>query len=159
MNLVGRTPLDCFTCVLIRGRIDATAKRWHAAAFWFARSERLAPSLPDAPLEWSKMLLEKGDASGAASKAAAASRIAPHYADALEVWGEALMRENRSDLAAEKFSAAAKFAPNWGRLHLEWGEALSYSGTPDEARAQYAIASGLYLEPAERSRLRQLQAH
>jgi len=158
-RLIGPTPLDCYSCVRMRGRIDAAARNWAGAAAWFARAAREAPSVPDAFVDWGEMLLAKGDAQGAIYKLSEASRKAPRFADPLELWGEALMREDRSDLALSKFEAANPFAPEWGRLHLKWGEALSFVGRTGDAKAQFAIASSLVLDPADRAQLNTDRMH
>jgi tetratricopeptide (TPR) repeat protein len=151
--LIARTPLDCYACVDMRGNIDAAAKNWGGAAYWFADAARQAPSLPLAYSDWGAMLLAKGDLDGAIAKFEIANQKGPHFADPLEMWGEALIRQNRSDLALAKFAEANKYAPNWGRLHLKWGEALLWSGKTDDAQKQFAIAPTLDLPPSEKSEL------
>ncbi|MGH6889173.1 MAG: hypothetical protein ACREHF_08265 [Rhizomicrobium sp.] len=156
-RIVAATPLDCYDCVRLRGRIDTAAGNWGGAAFWFARAVRMAPSIPVAPSDWGTMLLKKGELHRAVKEFAAAHAKGPHFADPLEGWGEALIRLNRSDLALAKLEAANRFAPNWGRLHLVWGEALSYVGRQSEARAQWTIAARLALTGAERAKLARLR--
>jgi hypothetical protein len=150
---IAATPLDCYLCLRMRGRIEALARNWRGAGYWFARAVRFAPSIPFAYGEWGGMLLAKGDTAGAIAQLSAAHDKAPHYADPLEMWGEALIASNRSDLALAKFAEAADDAPDWGRLHLKWGEALWWSGDRDGARRQFAIAETLCLTPRERARL------
>jgi tetratricopeptide (TPR) repeat protein len=140
---IAKTPLDCYLCLRVRGRIAAEQKNWNGAANWFARAVALAPSVPFAYTEWGQMLLAKGDLDGAVAKFESAHVKGPHYADPLEMWGEALVARNRSDLALAKFEEAAKYAPNWKRLHQKWGEALTYLGRKDEAAKQFAIANSL----------------
>lgn len=152
-RLIAPTPLDCYTCVRMRGKIDSAAGNWSGAALWFSLATHEAPSLPMADNAWGMMLLKKGDARSAIAKFRSAVALGPHYADPLEGWGEALMRENRSDLALPEFEAANKYAPNWGRLHLMWGEALYYTGRKNDARAQWTKAARLDLTPRERGTL------
>lgn len=152
-ELIAPTPVDCYDCVRMRGRIDAAARNWAGAAFWFAFAEREGPSIPGALSDWGNMLLAKGDPDAAIAKFAAANTKGPHYADPLEGWGEALMRANRSDLALDKFATANRFAPNWGRLHMEWGVAFFYLGRKNQARAQWDLAAGMFLTPEERTAL------
>jgi len=154
-NLIEHTPADCDECLRIRGKIDALARNWDGAAFWFADAVKQAPSIPFAYADWGEMLMAKGDLDGAIAKFQTANRKGPHFADPLEMWGEALMRQNRSDLALAKFEEADKYAPNWGRLHLKWGEALAFTGHKDEAKAQYLIAATLDLSAADRAALAQ----
>jgi len=150
---IEHTPLDCDLCGRMRGRIAAVEHRWDAAAYWFNMVAARAPSIPFANTDWGVMLLEKGDAAGAAEKFKAAHAQGPHFADPLEGWGEALMMQNRSDLALAKFREAASYTPNWGRLHLKWGEALLYTGRKDEAKQQFTIARGLDLTSDENAAL------
>jgi tetratricopeptide (TPR) repeat protein len=155
--MIASTPLDCEACMFSRGQVDAVARNWGGAAYWFARADTYAPSFPFVSTEWGRLLLLRGDADGAIAKFQIASWRSPHFADPLEMWGEALIDKNRSDLALAKFADAGKYAPNWGRLHLKWGEALWWSGDHDGARKQFAIADGLDLtaaERAERARMR-----
>jgi tetratricopeptide (TPR) repeat protein len=149
--LIDRTPLDCYLCVRMRGRIDAAETQWRGAAYWFARAARQAPSIPFAYTDWGEMLMARGDLDGAIAKFAIAHKKGPHFADPLEMWGEALIAENRSDLALAKFEEANKYAPNWGRLHLKWGEALLWSGDKAAAQKQFAVAATLDLTPSEKS--------
>ncbi len=151
--LIAATPLDCYLCVRVRGRIAALGKNWSASARWFDAATKLAPSLPTAFSEWGGMLLSKGDLDGAIAKFEIANQKGPKFADPLELWGEALIAKNRSDLALAKFQEANQYAPNWGRLHWKWGEALRYAGQPDEAKRQFAIAGQLFLTPPEKTAL------
>jgi tetratricopeptide (TPR) repeat protein len=151
--LIGKTPLDCYLCVRMRGTIEASRKNWSGAGRWLANAVQQAPSLPFAYSEWGQMLMAKGDYDGAIAKFTLANQKGPHFADPLEMWGEALILKNRSDLAPARFEVAAKYAPNWGRLHLKWGEALWWIGKKDEARKQFAIAAALDLTASEKSEL------
>jgi tetratricopeptide (TPR) repeat protein len=148
---IGSTPSDCYACLRVRGDIEALAKNWSGATYWFARAVKLAPSLPFAYSDWGAMLLRKGDDDGAIVKFETAHAKGPHFADPLEMWGEALMQRNRSDLALAKFAEANKYAPNWGRLHLEWGKALMWSGDKAGAQKQFGIAAQLGLSAADRA--------
>jgi tetratricopeptide (TPR) repeat protein len=154
---IDSSALDCYFCLRARGVVAMLEKNWNAAADWFARAVRAAPSVPHAYADWGAMLMAKGDLDGAFDKFALANQKGPHYADPLEMWGEALILKNRSDLALAKFEEAAKYAPNWGRLHLKWGEALWWSGNKDEAKKQFAVAAGLDMTPAEKSELTKVQ--
>jgi predicted Zn-dependent protease len=156
---IGRTPLDCYLCLRVRGRIAVEQKNWNGAAYWFAHAVREAPSIPFAYAEWGEMLLRKGDLDGAIAKFTIANQKGPHFADPLEMSGEALIRKNRSDLALAKFEEANKYAPNWGRLQLKWGEALLWSGKRDEAKKKFASAATLDLTPSEKSELAKMKAN
>jgi tetratricopeptide (TPR) repeat protein len=150
---IASSPLDCYDCLRVRGVVEGLAKNWTAAASWFARATKVAPSIPFAFADWGEMLMRKGDLDGALAKFTIASQKGPHFADPLEMWGEALIAKNRSDLALAKFEEAAKDAPNWGSLHLKWGEALWWSGDHAGARNQLAIAAHLDLTSPEKSEL------
>jgi Flp pilus assembly protein TadD len=156
-RLIATTPLDCYDCLRMRGKIDAAAKNWSGAAYWFARAVRSAPSIPMALSDWGEMLLRKGDIEGALAKFADAHAKGPHFADPLEGWGEGLIANNRSDLALAKFETANRFAPKWGRLHLAWGEALFYTGRKREARTQWQLAARLELSAPDRATLARLR--
>ncbi|HJW40051.1 MAG TPA: hypothetical protein VJ476_02360 [Rhizomicrobium sp.] len=151
--LIDRTPVDCYLCLRMRGKINALQKNWPAAAYWFERAVEQSPDIPFAYAEWGQMLMAKGDFDGAIAKFDAANKAGPHFADPLELWGEALIAKNHSDLALAKFQEANNYAPNWGRLHLKWGEALWWSGDKDGAKKQFAIAATLDLTPSEKSQL------
>ena len=157
LAMIRTTPLDCYDCVQMRGKIATVARDWKGAEHWFAEGIRQGPSLPFAYADWGEMLLAKGDLDGAIAKFEIAHDKGPHFADPLEMWGEALMRKNRSDLALAKFEEANRYAPNWGRLHLEWGEALFYAGRKDEARKQFAVAANLDLSRAEKSEIARMR--
>jgi len=150
---IGKTSLDCYVCLRVRGQIDVLTKNWAGADYWFVRAVKQAPSIPFAYLEWGKMLASKGDLDDAIAKFAAASQKGPHFADPLEAWGEVLIAKSRSDLALAKFAEAAQYAPNWGHLHLKWGEALLWSGDKPGAAKQFALAAKLDLTSSEKSEL------
>ena len=153
--LIAKTSYACDLCVRARGTIAALKHDWGASARWYGIVAARSPSIPFADTDWGRMLLWKGDTSGAIAKFEAAHRIGPHFADPLEMWGEALMLQNRSDLALAKFAEADQDAPNWGRLHLEWGKALFYAGHTADSKKQIAIASALDLSQADRFALTQ----
>jgi tetratricopeptide (TPR) repeat protein len=156
--LIAATPLDCYLCVRMRGKIRAAERNWDSAAYWFAEAVKQGPSLPFADTDWGEMLLHRGDYDAAIAKFKRAKANGPHFADPLEMWGEALMRQNRSDLALAKFAEAGKYAPNWARLHLKWGEALLWSGDNVDAQKQLAMARTLDLSVSEKSELAHLRA-
>ena len=113
--LIGRTALDCYLCLRVRGQIAAQTRDWPTADHWFAEAARQGPSLPFAYAEWGRALLDKGDADAAIAKLQIASEKAPRFADPLETWGEALIKKGDYAGAAAKFEAAATDAPNWDR--------------------------------------------
>jgi hypothetical protein len=138
--LVGKTPLDCYQCLRVRGQVAAAAKDWTAADRWFAEAVRVAPSPPYAEAEWAEVRLARGDADGAIRLSKSAAAKAPRFADPLKVWGEALMAKGDFAGAADRFVAADKLAPHWATNHLRWSQALAKLGRADEARAQLKAA-------------------
>ena len=115
-TLVSATPLDCYLCVRVRGRIATIKQDWTSAERWFSEAARQSPSLPFAFSEWGEMRLAKGDIDGAIAKFDAAHQKTPHFADALKGWGDALARRGQAKLALAKYDEALKYAPNWKEL-------------------------------------------
>ncbi|HET9161264.1 MAG TPA: hypothetical protein VFN88_11695, partial [Caulobacteraceae bacterium] len=150
---IGATPPDCYPCLITRGQIAATLGDRQGAEKWFAEAARQGPSLPQADLEWGRVLLAAGQADAAITHLQTAARRGPKFADPLEVWGEALLAKSDAAGAVKKFAAADKLTPWWGRLHLKWGQALAKLGKADEARAQLKAAAGLDLTANERAEL------
>ncbi len=139
--LIGKTPLDCYQCLRVRGQVAAAAKDWAGADRWFTQAVRLAPSPPFAYAEWAEVRLARGDADGAIALAKQSAARAPRFADPVETWGEALMAKGDAEGAAERFAAADKLAPHWAANHVRWSQALSKLGKADEARAQAQAAA------------------
>jgi tetratricopeptide (TPR) repeat protein len=139
--LLGKTPLDCYPCLRVRGQVATEARDWAGAERWFGEAVRLAPSPPFAEAEWADARLARGDADGAIRLAKSAAAKAPRFADPLETWGEALMAKGDAAGAAERFAAADKLAPHWSANHLRWSQALAKLGKADQARAQAQAAA------------------
>ena len=151
--LIGKTPLDCYPCLRVRGQVAAEARDWPAAERWFAEAVGQAPSPPQAYAEWGRMRLDRGDADGAIAVLRTAAAKGPRFADPPQIWGEALMAKGDFGAASQKFAEAAKLAPNWGRNHLKAGEALAKLGQAAVARKELRTAAGLDLTPTERAEL------
>ena len=151
--LVGKTPLDCYLCVRVRGLIAAQRRDWLQADRWFAEAIRQAPSVPQAYVEGARARLEAGDPAGAAQLAGLAEAKNPRFADAPEIRGEALLASRDLQGAFVAFGRAAALAPRWGRGRLMWGEALLLQGHAREARSQFAAAKGLDLSSPDRAAL------
>ena len=156
--LIATTPLDCYLCLRIRGRVAALAGQPREADRWYAEAARQAPSLPQADLEWGDALLARGDAAGAIARFAAAHRVGPRFADPLERWGEALLAMGATKDAASKFTQAETFAPHWGRLRLKQGEALARRGDIRAAGVEWRAAAAMDLTVPDRARLQSLMA-
>ncbi len=156
-QLAASLPLDCDFCLLARAMVADAAGDARAADRWFAEAARLTPSLPAANQAWGRALLARGDAKGALTRFDAAHAKGPRFADAIEGRGEALLALGDAKAAAG-FAEAARLTPRWGRLHLKWGEALAKQGRAADAKAQFALAAGLDLTPAERAELSRVRA-
>ncbi|HEV7385791.1 MAG TPA: hypothetical protein VGN89_12985, partial [Phenylobacterium sp.] len=141
--LVGKTPLDCYQCLRVRGQIAAETRDWAGAERWFAEAVRLAPSPPFAEAEWAEARLAHGDADGAIRLAKSAAAKASRFANPLETWGQALMAKGDFAGAASRFAEADKLAPHWSANHLRWSQALAKLGKADEARTQLTAAARL----------------
>ena len=150
---LAKTPLDCAPCVLQRGVTAALEGRAALSDHWFAETRRIAPHLKEAPFEWGKALLARGDRAGAIAQFRATLSIAPKWADPKVYWGEALLAQGDAAGAIARFEDAARTVPTWGRLHLKWGEALAREGKAAEARAQFGEAAALELTAKERAEL------
>jgi hypothetical protein len=151
--LVATTPTDCYPCLRVRGQIAAIKGDWVSSDRWFAEAAKQAPSLPQAPAEWGRARLLRGDADGAIAMFDLAHQKGSRFADPLEGWGEALMRKGDYAGAVAKFSEADQDAPHWGRNHMMWGEALAKLGRGADAKAQYQAAAGTDLSFADRATL------
>ncbi|HEX4096338.1 MAG TPA: hypothetical protein VHX64_06390, partial [Caulobacteraceae bacterium] len=156
--MLGKTLLDCESCLAARGWVAELAGDHAEADHWFATFERADPDLPLPNAEWAQALLERGDLNRAIAKARQAHRTSSHYAEPMETWGDALMAKGDYAGAAGKFTEADKDAPRWGRNHMRWGEALMLSGRYPEARAQFVTASGMDLSSPDRAALSVLLA-
>ena len=152
--LIGKTPLDCYPCLRVRGQVAAQARDWPAAERWFAEAVRQAPSPPLAYAEWARARLDRGDPDGAIALSKLAAAKGPHFADPLETWGEALLAKGDFAGAAGRFAEADKLAPHWGANHLHWGEALAKLGRREESRSQLRAAAGLDLTAGDRAELK-----
>ncbi len=151
--MLGKTLLDCETCLEARGWVAELAGDHAAADRWFAMFERADPEIPRPDADWAQALLERGDPAGAIAKAQLAHRTGPHYAEPIVTWGEALMAGRDYSGAAAKFAEADEEAPRWGRNHMLWGEALMFAGRYAEARAQFEAAKGMDLSRPDRAAL------
>ena len=111
--LIGRTPLDCYDCVRIRGLVAKRNGDPAAAQRWFAVAVRQGPSLPAAFSDWGTLLLDARRYRSAEVKLREASRLAPNWADPLKSWGDLLAAQGKREEALAKYDAALKLAPKW----------------------------------------------
>jgi tetratricopeptide (TPR) repeat protein len=114
--LIAQTPLDCYTCVRVRGLVEEARGKRAEAQRWFAEAARQAPRLAPAFADWGRLLAEARHYGGAEVKLARAVQLAPNWADPLKFWGDMLAAEGKRDEALAKYEAALKLAPNWAEL-------------------------------------------
>ncbi len=150
---IGRTPLDAYDAVIMRGKIAELAGNRAHADHWFGQAVKMAPSIVFAHQAWAEAKLARGDLDGAMTEARTGAKLAPRFADPLELQGEVLLARGDARGAATAFAKASRFAPRWGRLRLKWGEALARQGRTEEARAQWRAAAAIDLTAAERTAL------
>ena len=155
---IADAPADCYHCQVTRGQIAALAGDRAVAVRYFSDAVRQGPSLAAAYLEWPRALLALGDADAALRLLNPAIVKFPRYADLRELAGEAWLAKGDARGAVQAFAAADPQAPRWGRNHLMWGLALARLGKPAEAQAQWKLAAGMDLVPADRARVQSLLA-
>lgn len=114
--LIAKTPLDCYTCVRVRGLVEEARGNAPAAQRWFAEAARQAPRLAPAFADWGRLLAEAHHYDSAKVKLARAVQLAPNWADPLEAWGDMLAAQGKQKEALAKYDAALKLAPRWADL-------------------------------------------
>lgn len=152
-RITERLPIDCYRCMIARGQVAALGGRLSEAERWFAEAEALAPSLPQAPLEWGRALLESRRFDDAIEKFREAHRRGPQWSDPLRYWGDALLRQKRPGAAAERYQLAAERAPRWAGLHLNWAAAEWHGRRQEQARGRLKFAETLELTQGQRAQL------
>ena len=115
-ELIERTPLDCYNCVRIRGRIAEALGDGRGAQLWYLAAAKLGPRLPAAFADWGRLLANAGRYESAEVKLREAARLAPNWADPLKTWGDILVAQGNHEQARSKYEAALKLAPNWAAL-------------------------------------------
>lgn len=80
-TLSARTPLDCYLCLRVRGRVAALAGDKRGRDYWFGQAVAAGPSLPFAYGEWGRALAEAGEHKAAAGRLRHARKKGPHWAD------------------------------------------------------------------------------
>lgn len=149
--LINQTPLDCYDCVLSRGRVAAVTGNRRAAEHWWREAIRIGPSIPMGYEALGRSRLEAGDPAGALTLFRTAQDKGPRWADPVKGEADALVRLGRARESLGRFAAAAERAPRWGKLHLAWGKALATVGRPEEAREKYSAAAAMDLSAADRA--------
>lgn len=114
--LIGRTPLDCYTCLRMRGRVAEAMGDLPGAQRWFAEAVKQGPRLAQAYLDWGRLLLRAGRQEAAIAKIERSAEMSPNWPDPLKCWGDALAAQGKRDAALAKYDAALKIAPNWTEL-------------------------------------------
>jgi tetratricopeptide (TPR) repeat protein len=107
------TFVDCYR---FRGDVLDLRGDWAGAQEWYAKTVKLAPSLPAGYYSWGVALAKHGDPAGAAEKLKLATEKGPHWADPLKAWGDVLVKQNQPKEALAKYDEALKYAPNWKQL-------------------------------------------
>ena len=114
LNKIGTlTFVDCFR---FQGDVLDLRGDWAGAQDWYAKTVKLAPSLPAGYYSWGVALAKRGDLAGAAAKLELANKKGPHWADPLKVWGDVLAKQGNTKEALAKYEEALKYAPNWKQL-------------------------------------------
>jgi tetratricopeptide (TPR) repeat protein len=114
--LTAKTPLDCYTCVRVRGLVAQAAGDPRAAQRWFAEAARQGPRLAPAFADWGQLLAKHRRFASAEVKIKEAVRLAPNWADPLKTWGDSLAAQGKRAEALAKYDAALKLAPKWAEL-------------------------------------------
>lgn len=114
--IIERTPLDCYHCLRVRGKVAQSMNRPDEAQRWYSKAVEAGPRLAFAYVDWARLLAAHGRFEGAEHRFAKAAAISPNWADPLKYWGDALAAQGKRDEATEKYDAALKLAPNWAEL-------------------------------------------
>ena len=157
INLIRRTPEDCYRCMVTRGQIASTLRRPEIAELWFRRAAAAAPSLPQAHLDWGRHHLAQGQLESAIDQFREAHSRGPDWADPLRYWGDALLQSGRATEALERYKLAAQKAPRWAALHLNLAIAELSAGRAEEAREYVHAARNMYLTPIDQRRLGRIE--
>lgn len=114
--IIAKTPLDCYPCLRLRGLAAEAQGDLPQAQRWFVEAVKQGPGLPQAYLDWGRLLIRARHFDGAIVKFSAAAKISPNWADPLKYWGDALAGQGKRDEALAKYDAALKLAPKWQDL-------------------------------------------
>src|SRR6202140_3512006 len=126
LNAVGKlTYVDCYR---FKGDVMDLRGDWLGAQAWYAKSVKLAPSIPSRYYSWGVALAKHGDLDGAAAKFKDANQKSPRWADPLKAWGDVLLKQGKAKEALAKYDEALKYAPNRKQLK-EAREALAKQKT------------------------------
>jgi tetratricopeptide (TPR) repeat protein len=115
-TLIAATPLDCYLCVRMRGRVAQVLGDGNGADRWFAAAVRLGPRLAPAYADWGSSLAQRrrfGDSEAHLKKAI---ELAPNWTDPLKYWGDMLAAQGKRAEALRKYDAAVRLAPKWFEL-------------------------------------------
>ena len=125
--LIGKTPLDCYSCVRVRGIVAQGAGDVTQPQRWFAEAVKQGPRLAPAYVDWARLLAKYQRFPGAEARFAKAAKLAPNWANPLKYWGDALAAQGKREDALAKYEAALKLAPNW--VELRQARSRAHSAT------------------------------
>ena len=114
--VISNTPMDCYYCVRVRGVVAQAQGNLPVAQRWFLEAATQGPRLPEAFVDWGRLLLQAHHYGSAELKLRNAARLAPNWADPLKYLGDALAGEGKRKDALDKYDAALKLAPQWAEL-------------------------------------------
>jgi tetratricopeptide (TPR) repeat protein len=114
--LIGKTPIDCYSCVRVRGMVAQARGDLPEAQRWFVEAVRQGPRLAPAYADWGKLLIRARRFESAEAKLARAAKLSPNWADPLKYWGDALAARGKRSEAIAKYDAALTLAPTWEEL-------------------------------------------
>ena len=150
-KIAAASPKDCYLCERTTAWVVGLGGDMVQAARDYSDAINQNPSLPFADFEWGKLLLLKGDLSGAAAHFERSAKLGPRFADPLKIWGDVLLVQGKSREALSNYALAADRAPRWGGLHLNWSKALWASGEKGDAQRKLAAAARMDLAASENS--------
>ena len=130
----GLAPEEAAPLLVTRALAELGLKQVAEAGTTIAEAERLAPTIPEAPLTAARIALARNDPVDAEQNTERALKINPHSVDALLLKGE--LQEQRGNYAAAvaAFSEALAIAPDAINIRLERANALILLNQPDKAR-------------------------
>ena len=116
--MIARTPLGCYSCLVIRGKVAASRGDPMEAQRWFKEAVRQGPRLPLAYLEWGRLLAAHGKTIAAEARFDEAAKFAPNWADPLKYRADLFAARGKTTQAVKDYDAATRRAPNWQDLRI-----------------------------------------
>jgi tetratricopeptide (TPR) repeat protein len=115
-ELIAETPLDCRTCVALRGCITSLAGDVTGSEKWFTQAIDMAVKLPQVYVDRGQARLDRGEVAGALADATQAAALSPQDGDAWKLWGDVLAKQGHAKEALAIYGEALKYAPHWVQL-------------------------------------------